>query len=1052
MFMNRTLVALLLFLLTVCYLVAYEPHFVTDPAISPDGKQVCFVYQGDLWLVPFTGGSAKRLTASETNEYGPCWSPDGKTIAFNANREGQTWVYVIPTIGGTSKPVFKDGMSVCDWWSDSSNLLCGKNNLGWGTSLYKVPLNGNRPVLIAEIADYFSSLSPDNSKIIFNRNGDPYREAYTGSTNGDLWEYDIAKKQYARLTNTDYTERYPRYSSLNDAVYFCASDGKRYQLYKVDNSKLLNKTQLTNFDTWSARDISIARENDNIVYELFDAIWCYSPKNPSPNQVYKLTIDIGEDNWKDFNKEENFTDSFDSFAVSEDDLLLAFGYKYDLFVMPRKGGEVKQVTFNQNGIENIAFLPDNRTVVYSQYADGIKSLFTTKVDSVLTINPLEWYGSGSCNVDNFYKSSDFHWVIEYTDSLGGGRIAVADSVFNNVKPIITDNSVTADFACSPDGNMAIYATVRDDIYIRELYLYDFLTATHKKVMNDDNWLYGLLWMPDQKSVLISRSNAQKSISRLDLVPRDEYELDTDYWKEILTKAVAKSDSVQADAKDSTATPKPKTTKTANPKLQFSEIDWFQIEKRITPIITDPETVYAVKAIDDTSFYYVKDIRSKDRKSTLFRANVMGKNSSELVTMPVDSRFQFVSDKLIYYKDLTKLKSFNLMSKSKAEVNNQFQYDYNLFKLNERVFEQVWGIFGRGFYDPAMHNIDWQSIYEQFKPYVQYASSPATLSVIIEEMIGEVNASHTGYYPRSDTKNPYKQIALLGMEFNQRKTLAQGLEVFRIYPGSRLYNFYGVRDGAILLSINGTTLTPKVSVDSLLTDKVDKKLELVFAQADKEIKATTKGLSWSAHRALWYQNRLDRRRQNTDKLSDKRIGYVQIPSMGDTEYTNFIRDLFKDNADKEALIIDIRGNGGGHIHEELMTFLENKPNAYNTNRFYGAKKRETPRRTWTKPIVLLIDENSFSDAEIFPQLFKEAKLGKVIGMPTSGSVIGTWQVDLIDGSSMRMPGSGWYRMDGTNMEGNGAQPDIKVEMSLNDIVNENDLQLQKAVEVLLEQLK
>jgi tricorn protease len=1038
--------------LAISCLAAFEPRFAKDPAISPDGSQVCFVYQGDLWKVPFAGGEAKRLTSTDADEFGPCWSPDGLFIAFSSNRDGQTRVYVMPAGGGNSRLVFQEGMSVCDWFADSKSLLCSKNNLNWGTSLYRVSLESSRPVLIAEIGDYFSSLSPDNSKIIFNRYGDPFRAAYKGSTNGDLWEYDIAKKQYARLTQTDYTERYPHYSYSEDSIYFCASDGVRYQIFSADAGNLNKRKQLTAFDNWSARDISIARENNNLVYELFDAIWCYSPDGALDDKVYKLQIEINEDNWKEFDKEETFSDSFDKFAVSEDDLLLAFSYKYDLFVMPRKGGDVKQVTFNQNGIDNLAFLPDNRTIVFSQFTGGVKTLFTAKVDSVLAVNPLLWYGAGNSNVDGFYKSSDYHWVIEYTDSLGGGRIAVADSSFNEVKPIITDKSVTTEFACSPDGKMAVYATMRDDIFIRELYIYDFLSDTHKKVMNDDSWLYGLQWLPDQKSVLISRSNTQKNISRLDLVPRDEFELETDYWKEILAAAIVKSDSVKAIAKDSTSTPKPKLAKTAKPKLQFTDIDWSQLDKRIFPIVSDPETVYAVKATDDTSFYYLKDIRGKEKKSVLYRVNILGKNSAEVVSFPIDTNYRFVSDKLLYYKDLNRLKAFNLKTKSKTDLSNKFQYEYNLLKLNERVFEQVWGIFGRSFYDPAMHNLDWKSVYARFKPYVQYAETPDVLAAIIDEMIGEVNASHTGYYQRSDNKTPNKQIAQLGMEFNQRKQLVRGREITRIYPGSRLYNNFGIRDGDVLLSINGTVLTSSVPMDSLLIDKTDKKLDLVFLRENKEIKAIIKGLSWSAQRELWFQDRNERRKKTADTLSNNRIGYVLIPRMGDSEYSNFIRDLFKDNADKEALIIDIRGNGGGHIHEDLLSFLENKPSAFNTNRFYGAKKRETPRRTWTKPIVLLIDENSFSDAEIFPQLFKEAKLGKVIGMPTSGSVIGTWEEDLIDGSSMRMPGSGWYRLDGTNMEGNGAQPDIKVEMSLNDIINENDLQLKKAVEALLEQLK
>lgn len=162
-------------------------------------------------------------------------------------------------------------------------------------------------------------------------------------------------------------------------MYFCASDGIRYQIYKANRNDLSKKTQLTSFTTWSARDISIAHKNDNLVFEFFDTIWCYSPTKAG-EQIYKLQIEIAEDNWTDYNKEDIVTDNFDNYSVSDNDLLLAFRYKYDLFVMPRKGGEVKQITYNQNGVDDIAFLPDNRTVIYSQFSEGVKSLFSARID------------------------------------------------------------------------------------------------------------------------------------------------------------------------------------------------------------------------------------------------------------------------------------------------------------------------------------------------------------------------------------------------------------------------------------------------------------------------------------------------------------------------------------------------------------------------------------------------------------------------------------------------------------------------------------------------
>lgn len=1028
-------------------LAAYVPHFATDPAISPDGETVCFAYQGDLWTVPFAGGMAKRITASEAREYGPCWSPDGSSIAFNANREGQTWVYQMPATGGAAKPVSKESMSVCDWFADSKSLLCTKSTATWGASLFKQSLDGSRPLLIAEIGDYFSSLSPDNKKIIFNRKGEAFREAYTGSTSGDLWEYDIDTKVYTRLTDTDFTERYPRYAPHSNSVFFCASDGKVYQLYRIEQGDYSRRFQITHFDTWSARDINIARQNDRLVYEYFDQLWVYDPTTIGTT-VRRLDIEIAEDDWIDYNKQDTVTDSFGKFATSSDDLLVAFSYKYDLFVMPRKGGDVKQLTDTQSGIENIGFLSDNRTIVFGRYNEGIKTLYTTKVDSLSVISPLPWYGAGKFHVEDFYRSECDKWVIAYTDSTGGGRIAVADSMFGNVKPIITDKVTVSGFEISPDGSMAIYTINRSDINIRELYIYEFASNTHRKVMNDDSWISGKAWTPDQKSILMNRAGA---IQRLDLIPRNEFEYDVDNWKEILSSSVSQPvpDSTYINASKKQTS---KDTKAVSAKLKFGQIDWYQLDKRIFPIVSSPNQLYGVHPIDDSTFYYISAAPGKDKKTTLQKANIYGKNTTEVASLTELDDFQYISNKQLYYRSGSKLRCLNLKTKVKSELSNSFKYTYNTLKLNGQVFDQVWGIFGKSFYDPQMHGRDWAKTYHRFKPYLLYAGSTVVLESIIDEMIGELNASHTGFYPRSEGYSPNKPTAYLGLELEYRATLPTGYRIKRIYPGSSLYQFYGIRDGDVLLEIDGTKLNNHIALDSLLADKTAQKIKLLIQQPGSLVKATVKGLSWSENRSLEQQDKVDRHLRQVNELSANRLGYVYIPSMGVEAYDEFVSDFVRDNLDKAALILDIRGNGGGRIHNDVLEFLTKKPNAFTTDRTYGAVKRVSPIRTWTKPIVLLIDENSFSDAEIFPQLFKEAQLGTIIGMPTSGSVIGTWPISLLDSSSMRMPGIGWFRQDGVNMEGNGAQPDIRIEMTPNELAAENDIQLKKAIEILLEKIK
>jgi tricorn protease len=203
--------------------------------------------------------------------------------------------------------------------------------------------------------------------------------------------------------------------------------------------------------------------------------------------------------------------------------------------------------------------------------------------------------------------------------------------------------------------------------------------------------------------------------------------------------------------------------------------------------------------------------------------------------------------------------------------------------------------------------------------------------------------------------------------------------------------------------------------------------------------------------LHYNDKIDKNKKLVRELTQDRIGYVHIPAMGNQDYENFRREVFRDNADKEALIIDVRGNSGGHIHDKLISMLNQRYYAYSSSRRYSGKLNPEPRGIWAKPTILLVDEHSFSDGEIFPTVYQELKLGKIVGQPTSGSVIGTWEFRLLDGSSMRLPGSGWYRLDGTNMEGNGVQPDILVENKPEELIAGKDSQLLKAIEEILKEL-
>jgi len=1062
----RVILLLLAIALISPNLKAQIPGFAKDPAISADGTQVCFVFDDDLWLVPFAGGVARRLTNTPAAEWGPQWSPDGKWIAFNSNREGQSYPYLISAKGGDARVIIRESYNIQDWFKDSKHILVLRHGFEWGSSFYKLPIDGSRGTLIGEFGAAFSSLSPDNKSIVFARYGDAHREAYTGSLNGDMWKLDLPTGKYTRLTKTDLTERYPRHSHVSDALYYCYSDSKRFQLFKVNKLNFKKPQQLSHLPFFSARDISIARANDRIVFEHFDEIYKYDPALKGKDQIQKLDISIAQDTWQYTTVNSRMRSNMADYNVSDNELLIAYNHLYDSFLVPRKGGESRQLTFDHSGWASIHFI-NTRKLLLSKLHEGKDRLFTAEVDSVFSLSPVDWFGGDSLYVERINKDSKGRWQLHYRDYSRSGRIAVADSGFVNLRPLNTPWVVSSNFAVNRSGSHAVYSVFRDDNYMRELYLYDFEQDTHKRILIDDTWTSSITWSEDERSILMTRGG---DLYRLDLVPRDEFEYETDHWLEIfelgdtvstvdLPDSLETEDELELDDDDEDylfvikAGAEPSPTPVIEPHAPVFDIVWEGIDKRLYPIYTGSNsTLWVLRTLSDSTFLYIDQPWGGVGEVVLKKGDIYGKSSKDEFRLGRDVSNPKLIGTNLYYQQQNSLKSFNTAGTKKQEIKIEVDYSYDILELNKRVFEQAWGAFGDNFYDPGMHGIDWNAMYEKFRPYADKARNINEIGTIIDEMIGDVNASHTGFYPRREGGIPSRPAAYLGLDLDYSQQSDSGIRISRVYPNTRLASYYKIMAGDIITHLEGVNITRSTALDSLLANKAGKQISLTINSDDRIIRARSTALGYREAHRLWYDFRVNRSREMVDELSKGRLGYIHVPAMGNVDYDNFFRDVFRDNHDKEALVLDFRGNSGGRIHDRIISLLIKDTYAYSTSRRYSLTRRPEPLRGIKVPTIVLVDERSFSDGEIFPIVYQELGLGKVVGYPSSGAVIGTWQFTLLDGSEMRMPGSGWYKMDGSNMEGTGAMPDIIVENHLNDLLQGKDNQLERAVKELLKEIK
>ncbi len=1024
-------IIIILSLLFVTLLIALEPHFMSWPDISADGEKVCFVYKNDLWLVPFAGGDAQRITSTEAEEWHPKFSPDGKTIAFNSNRDGWTGIYLYSLERGEIELVNKEDLNILDWFPNGRSILARGRKTGRGDIFYEVKLDGSYKELTS-FAGRNANLSEDGNKIIFDRRGNIYRESYTGSYNGDLWVYDIVENTFARLTETELSEKFPVYSSISNNVYFAASDSNVFQLYKVSDSNFKEREQLTKFKKWSARNISIATLNDRIVFERFDTLWKY---DPDTKKATELEIEVGQDCYVNLVEREEVKNSASNYEVSDNGKLVAFTYKFDLFAIPEKGGDVKQITHDQKGIDEIEIMSDNQTVLFTKRVDGQLQLYRVNIKDISNIEKLEW--SNDKYIDWIMREGKT-MAIGFSDDKRKRQVALADSLGNNIRTIISDQFVSHIFEISPDEKFALYRETLPEEWTQHLYLYNIENNKKELLYNLNGRISSIFWGKDNKSAFFSEN---WNIRRADLLARKDFYNEEDNWKDIIDPPAVKKDNDKKDKKD-------KEKKKKDPL----KIDTEGFADRITTIISKPGNNWIAHVIDDSTFYYVN---YNNKKYTLRKADYTGENDKIITSISTDpGNLKFnEKNKVFYYILKDKLYKYTPKKGKKAKlIEMDYKYSYDKFQLNNDVFQQVWIEFGKGFYDPDMHGVNWKRSKKDFSKFLQYADDPSILKKIIDEMIGEVNASHTGFYPRSDSKYKTYTTAYCGFELDLQDFPKDGVRIKKIYKKSKLNKPHNIKAGDILLSVDGKEIGKGMDIIANFKNKIGEKIKLGILCDDGMKVVTVKGLGSRDNYALYYDNWVEERRVRVEKLSNGKIGYLHIRSMNNSSYQKFVQDLFAENADKKALIIDVRNNGGGYIHDWLVEILTKKPYALSTYRGYGGDvKYKNPGNTVDVPMVLLINENSFSDAEIFPTLFKQLKLGKVIGMPTSGSVIGTGHYTFMDGSSMRMPSTGWFTPTGKNMEGNGAIPDIFVDPTPKQVINDDDVQLKKAVEELLKTL-
>ncbi len=1044
---------------------AIEASLPRHPAPSPDGSQIAFSWQGDLWLIPASGGTARRLTAHPASESHPVWSRDGRLLAFSSDRHGSDDVFVMD-LDGVEPPRRLTYASVTDVPSDftpdgSAVLFHSRRAEGvrWYPQLLTVGLAGGTPALAQDAFGELGAYSPDGRSMAFVRGTTRwFRRGYTGPANRDLW-LRTAEGDFRQLTHFEGDDDLP--SWIDDGnILFLSSRSGRKNLFRLATATG-EITQVTSLTGSAVRWPRASADGRVVAFEFEDGIWTVAPGG---GESTKLRIDVPPD--LVVNPVQRRTDHKDAsdLAVHPDGKLAAFIVHGDLFVSEITSKDDQEIaapatvriTTTPEREQEPAWSPDGKTLLFVTARDGVRSLHTARPADEDT----PWTESFDFDVTAIASppagAADPVWSpdgarIAFTR--GKGDIVVVDAE-GGQQTVILEHWDTPDYRWSPDGKWLAYS-VEDMNSNAEIWIVPASGGAPYNVSRHPDFDFSPRWSPDGKRLvwLSNRHADTQDVWGVWLTRADDQKTPAEWLKAFKEDKDKKSDDADDEATDEDE------DDDAPDDLPTVTIEFDRLWERaaaITDLLGDEDA--PLVSPDGKTVVFTAE---RNGERDLFKVRWDGEEVERLTSgdqKPTDLQFDAEGKTLFFLEGNGTIQRVGIDGTAGDPVPFAARYAVDTRDERRVVIDEAWSVLDTWFYDPNFHGVDWPAQLDKYRPWALEASSEDDFGAIVNLMLGELNASHMGYYPANGSEG--ETTGFIGAFFDPSAG-APGLLIREVLPDSPAARHdVDLVAGERILAVNGIRVESTTNIYGLFADTVDQRVPVRVAGTDGvERTVTVLPISSRAQSALRYQEWVRQRRRLTEQYSGGRLGYIHIEGMDMPSFEEFERGLFAAADGKEGLVIDVRSNGGGWTTDRLLAVLMVQRHAYTVPRDSDADQRAYPTAerlpfsAWTRPAVTLCNEDSYSNAEIFSHAFKTLDRGKLVGMPTFGAVISTGGTTMINGAHVRLPMRGWFVADsGVNMELNGAVPDVVVaQPPAEDRSATEDTQLARAVEVLMAEL-
>jgi len=1054
-----------------------------EPGISPDGREIAFVSAGDIWTVSAEGGEARLLVAHGAAESRPMYAPDGRRLAFVSTRTGGGDIYILDfTNGALRRLTFDDGLEQLDGWSRDGQWVYFSSNsrdIAGMNDIYRVRATGGTPMPVSDDAyvnEFSGAISPDGRTLAFSARGSSsgqwWRRGHSHLDMSELWTLTMdgngAPGRYTQLTERNGKSSWPMWSADGRTIFFMSDRDGAENLWSRPATPGGAERKLTNFKGGRLLWPTITADGRRIAFEREFGIWTIDIAGDTAGEPKAVPIARrGAVTAPDVERLRS-TSQFTDLALSPDGKKIAFVSRGEIFAAAaREGGDAVRVTATAALESSPKWAPDSRRLAYVSTREGEPRIylydFATNVERPLTAGGGDRGPAFSPDGKRlaFVRARREVRVID-VDEKNGRDTKLAEGLFG-------DALDTRGASWSPDGRwLAIFAVGTKGF--TNVQLVPAAGGPPRPISFVSNVFANTIsWGRDGTFLLFDTRQRTEDgqLARVDLVPRTP-RFREDQFRDLFTPparpAPEKVDPERVDRQtvDPTIVADPKTV---DPKIAAGV--------KAPPKPVDPvfEDIRRRISLVETGLDVGSHAVSPDGKSAVLVAGAAGQQNlylyplDELATSRVPRQLtttaagksspQFSPDgREIFYLEGGRVNIVNVEQRTSRPVSVTAEMTVSFEEEKHEVFRQAWTLLRDNFYDPAFHGVDWNESQKIYGPRVAGAGSPDEMRRLINLMIGDLNASHLG---TSSPGGGGPQIGKLGLRFDRLEYERAGrLRVTSVIPLGPAAVAGEIRAGDYLLAIDGVALGAGVNLDERLQHTINRRVMLrVSSSADgaSPREVAVRPINQAGEKNLLYRAWVEANRAYVLKQSGGRLGYVHMFSMGGPQLEQLYMDLDAENHARDGVVIDIRNNNGGFVNVYAIDVIARQPYLRMTVRGMPEVPARTVlgQRALEAPTVLVTNQHSLSDAEDFTEGYRTLKLGPVIGEPTSGWIIYTWNTQLIDGTGFRLPRMKVVGADGKNMELNPRPVDIPVTRPVGETKTGKDSQLDKAIEELLKRI-